>query len=83
MKLPLQRTVVDVSSAGFKTSPIASQCVTFGNMVYPAGQVPVDPRTGQITGEEIQAQTRQCLENLKAVLACAGTSLDKLLKAMQ
>jgi len=80
MKLPLQRTVIDVSSAGFKTSPIASQCVTFGNMVYPAGQVPVDPRTGQITGDEIQAQTRQCLENLKAVLACAGTSLDKLLK---
>jgi 2-iminobutanoate/2-iminopropanoate deaminase len=80
MKLPLQRTVIDVSSAGFKTSSIASQCVTFGNMVYPAGQVPVDPRTGQITGDEIQAQTRQCLENLIAVLACAGTSLDKLLK---
>jgi 2-iminobutanoate/2-iminopropanoate deaminase len=48
--------------------------------VYPAGQVPVDPRTGQIVGDEIQAQTRQCLENLKAVLHCAGTSLENLLK---
>jgi 2-iminobutanoate/2-iminopropanoate deaminase len=80
MKLELKRKVVDVSSAGFKPSPIASQCVTFGNFVYPAGQVPVDPHTGQIVGDEIQAQTRQCLENLKAVLECAGTSLANLLK---
>ncbi len=80
MKLQLERKVVDVSSAGFKPSPIASQCITFGNLVYPAGQVPVDPRTGQIVGDEIQAQTRQCLENLKAVLACAGTSLANLMK---
>ncbi len=80
MKLPLERTVVDVSSAGFKTSPIASQCLRFGNMVYPAGQVPVDPRTGQISGDEIKAQTQQCMENLKAVLGCAGTSLQNLLK---
>lgn len=80
MPLPLKRTVIDVSSAGFKSSAIASQCLTFGNLVYPAGQVPVDPRTGQIVGDEIQAQTRQCLENLKAVLGCAGTSLADLMK---
>ena len=80
MKLELKRKIVDVSSAGFTPSPIASQCVTFGNLVYPAGQVPVDPRTRQIVGTEIQAQTRQCLENLKAVLDCAGTSLANLLK---
>jgi enamine deaminase RidA (YjgF/YER057c/UK114 family) len=58
VKLPLQRKVVDVSSAGFKPSRIASQSVVFGNLVYPAGQVPVDPRTGHIVGDEIQAQTK-------------------------
>ena len=68
MKLQLERKVVDVSSAGFKPSPIASQGIAFGNLIYPAGQVPV------------QAQTRQCLENLKAVLARAGTSLANLMK---
>jgi 2-iminobutanoate/2-iminopropanoate deaminase len=80
VKLPLERKIVDVSSAGFKPSRIISQCIAFGNLVYPAGQIPVDPRTGQIAGDEIQAQTRQCLENLKAVLTCAGTSLANLMK---
>jgi 2-iminobutanoate/2-iminopropanoate deaminase len=40
----------------------------------------VDPRTGQIAGDDIQTQARQCLENLKAVLECAGASLSNLLK---
>ena len=39
---------VDVSSIGLKSGPIASHCVRFGNLVYPAGQVPVDPKTGKV-----------------------------------
>lgn len=76
----MKKEIVDVSSAGFKTSPIASQCVRFGNLVYPAGQVPVDPKTGKVVGNEIRAQTGQCLENLKSILALAGSSMENILK---
>src|ERR1700730_9997014 len=76
----MRKEIVDVSPAGFKPSPIASHCVRFGNLVYPAGQVPVDPKTGKVVENDIQTQTRQCLENMKAILTIAGTSLDNLLK---
>jgi 2-iminobutanoate/2-iminopropanoate deaminase len=76
----MKREIVDVSSIGLKSSPIASHCVRFGNLVYPAGQVPVDPKTGKVVDNDIQSQTRQCLENLKAILSVAGSSLDNLLK---
>lgn len=76
----MRKEIVDVSSAGFKVSPIASQCVRFGNLVYPAGQVPVDPKTGSVVGDDIRSHTRQCLENLKSILTIAGTSLGNVLK---
>jgi 2-iminobutanoate/2-iminopropanoate deaminase len=76
----MKREIVDVSSTGLKSGPIASHCVRFGNLVYPAGQVPLDPRTGMVVEKDIQVQTRQCLENLKAILTVAGTSLENLLK---
>ena len=76
----MRKEIVDVSSAGFKVSPIASQCVRFGNLVYPAGQVPVDPKTGSVVGDDIRSHTRQCLENLKSILIIAGTSLENILK---
>jgi len=76
----MKKEIVDVRSAGFKPSPIASQCVRFGNLVYPAGQVPVDPKTGKVVEDDVRAQTRQCLENLKSVLNLAGTSLENILK---
>ena len=76
----MKKEVVDVSAAGFRPSRIASQCVKFGNLVYPAGQVPVDPRSGEVVGKDIRAQTRQCLENLKVVLHLAGSGLENVLK---
>ena len=77
----MTKEIVDVSAAGFKPSPIASQCVRFGDLVYPAGQVPVDPRSGKVVGDDIRAQTKQCLENLKSILDLAGTSMENVLKA--
>jgi 2-iminobutanoate/2-iminopropanoate deaminase len=78
--IQMKKEIVDVRSAGFKPSPIASHCVKFGNLVFPAGQVPVDPKTGKVVENDIQPQTRQCLENLKSVLTLAGSSLENLLK---
>ena len=61
----MRKEIVDVSSAGFKVSPIASQCVRLGNQVYPAGQVPVDPKTGSVVGDDIRSHTRQCFGESK------------------
>ncbi len=76
----MKKEVVDVSPAGFKPSKIASHCVRFGDLVYPAGQVPVDPQSGKVVGDDIRTQTWRCLENLKSVLGLAGTSLENVLK---
>jgi 2-iminobutanoate/2-iminopropanoate deaminase len=42
---------------------------------------PFDPQTGNIVGDTIQEQTRQCLENISAVLEAAGTSLERVVSA--
>ena len=57
-----------------------SQAVVHGGLVYVAGQVPKDPVTGAIENGPIEAQTRQVLANLEAILVAAGSSLDRVLK---
>lgn len=57
-----------------------SQAVVAGGFVFAAGQVPLDPRTGQIVPGDIRLQTRRVMENLKAVLEAAGSSMDKVVK---
>jgi 2-iminobutanoate/2-iminopropanoate deaminase len=57
------------------------QAIKVGEFVYTAGQIPTDPKTGNFVEAGIAAQTRQVLENLKAVLEAAGSSLDRVVKA--
>ncbi len=57
-----------------------SQAVKFGNLLMTSGQIPLDPQSGDIIGTEIKAQAEQVLENLKAVLAAGGTSLEQVVK---
>ncbi len=57
-----------------------SQAVTHGGLVYLSGQIPLDPASGTIVEGDIAAQTGRVLENLKAVLAAAGSSLENVLK---
>ena len=58
-----------------------SQAIKVGNLVYTAGQIPIDSKTGDFVAGGINEQTRQVLENLRAVLAAAGSSLDQVIKA--
>jgi 2-iminobutanoate/2-iminopropanoate deaminase len=51
-----------------------------GGLVFVSGLPPFDLNTGQLVRGDICVQTRQCLENLKAALEVAGSSLDKVLK---
>jgi len=51
-----------------------------GSFVFTSGQIPLDPKTGELTGAGIEEQTERALENLKAVLEAAGTSLGNVVK---
>ena len=57
-----------------------SQAVKIGSWVFISGQIPIDPASGTIVEGAIGDQTRQCLANLKAVLAAAGASLQQVAK---
>lgn len=55
------------------------QGVDLGNMIITSGQIPVDPKTGNVP-EEIEAQTRQSLLNVKAIVEAAGLSVNDIVK---
>jgi len=55
-----------------------SQAVRAGGLIFVSGTAPHDPRTGALVGTTIQEQTRQCLQNIAAILDAAGSSLDKI-----
>ena len=57
-----------------------SQAIIAGNFVFVAGQIPIDPETGEIVQGGIEEQTRRVLENIKAILEAAGSSLDKVVR---
>ncbi len=57
-----------------------SQGMISGNNVFCSGQIPIVPETGDIIMGDITAATKQCLKNLSAVLAEAGSSLEKVVK---
>jgi 2-iminobutanoate/2-iminopropanoate deaminase len=58
-----------------------SQGVKAAGLVFVAGQGPFDPTTGDLVGETIQDQTRQCLKNVQAILEAAGSSMEKAVSA--
>lgn len=58
-----------------------SQGIRDGNRIFVSGQGPVDPKSGDIVNENIAEQTTQTLENVKAVLEAAGSSLDNVVKS--
>ena len=57
-----------------------SQAIRAGNLIFTAGQVALDPASGELVGRDVAAQTEQVVKNLKAVLAAAGSGFDQVLK---
>ena len=57
-----------------------SQAVAFGDLLFCAGQIPLDPATGEITGAGVPAQTERVIENIKAVLAANAMTLADVVK---
>jgi 2-iminobutanoate/2-iminopropanoate deaminase len=58
-----------------------SQAVIAGNLVYTSGQIPIDPLTGDIVAGGIDLQTRQVLENVRAILEASGSTLKNVIKS--
>jgi 2-iminobutanoate/2-iminopropanoate deaminase len=58
-----------------------SQAIQFGNLLFVSGQVALEPKTGNLVAGDIEAQTKQVMENLKAIVAAAGLTLADALKA--
>ncbi len=57
-----------------------SQGMSFGNLVFSSGQIPVVPETGEIAGSTIVEQAEQSCKNVAAVLEAGGSSLEKVIK---
>lgn len=77
--MSLKKNVVTAEKAPKAIGPYSAG-MTVGNMVYTAGQIPVDVATGTVVEGGIEAETRQALTNLKHVLEAAGSALDYVVK---
>lgn len=75
----MKRQIVQTDNAPGAVGPY-SQGTRTDQMVFTAGQLPLDPTTGKIVEGDIQDQTRQSLKNLQAVLEAAGAGLDTVMK---
>lgn len=76
----MQKEIISTSKAPAAIGPY-SQGIKIGDMVFTSGQLPVNSATGEVV-TEIKAATKQSLENVKAVLEQAGSSLDKVVKVV-
>ncbi|MBC8455786.1 RidA family protein [bacterium] len=57
-----------------------SQAVKVGNLVFTAGQIPLNPQTGEMMNDSVESATQQVFVNLKAVLEAGGSSLQNVVK---
>ena len=57
-----------------------SQAIVCGDTVFTSGQIGIDPACGEITGKDVREQTELVMQNLCAVLAAAGTSMENVVK---
>jgi len=74
-----RRKVVATENAPGAVGPY-SQAVRSNGFVFTAGQIPLDPETGDMVGESIEEQTHRVLQNLRAVLEAGGSGLESVVK---
>lgn len=75
----MSKSVISTQSAPAAIGPY-SQAIRIGNLLFTAGQIAMDPATGQLVPGGIAEQTTKVLEHLKAILEAAGTGLAKAVK---
>jgi len=75
----MNRQIISTQKAPAPVGPY-QQAVRSGNLVFTAGQIPIDPQTNQLVTGGIEDQTERVIQNLKAILEAAGTSLERVVK---
>ena len=75
----MSRRTISSSAAPAAIGPY-SQAVASGDLLFLSGQIPLDPKTGELVRGDIEIETRRVLDNLAAVLREAGASFDDLVK---
>jgi 2-iminobutanoate/2-iminopropanoate deaminase len=73
------KKIISTADAPAAVGPY-SQAVRVGSTIYCAGQIPLDPKTGQIVSNDISEQTRRVLDNITAVLKAEGASFENIVK---
>jgi reactive intermediate/imine deaminase len=75
----MSKQIVSTSAAPAAIGPY-SQAVRAGNTLWLSGQIPLDPVTKELVQGDIEAQARRVFDNIKAVVAAAGATLDEVVK---
>ena len=78
--LAMTKRIISTKNAPSAIGPY-SQAVEAGNTLYISGQIPMDPATGEITGDDIASQTKLVMENIKAILHASGYELRDVVKS--
>lgn len=76
----MDKIIVKTEKAPAAIGPY-SQGVRVGNLLYTSGQLPIN-EAGELVGDDIKKATAVCLDNIKAILEEAGTSMDKVVKTL-
>lgn len=75
------KTVITTDKAALPVGPY-SQGIRAGDFIFVAGEKGIDPKTGKIVDGGIAAETRQTLENIKAILEAAGATMNDAVRAV-
>jgi 2-iminobutanoate/2-iminopropanoate deaminase len=74
------KQVILTEHAPAPVGPYSQAIAASGRMIFVAGQIPLDPQTGQVVGENVAQQTEQAIVNLTAILKAAGATLQDVVK---
>jgi len=76
----MPKSIILTKEAPSPIGPYSQAILASGKLIFTAGQIPLDPQTGQVVQGDIKVQTRQVLKNIQAVLNKAGASLADVVK---
>lgn len=76
----MEKKVIRTANAPAPIGPY-NQAIQYGDMLFVSGQIAINPATGELVQDDIQAETKMVMENLKAVLTEAGMDFSNVLKS--